>query len=590
MKRKLFSLFIAALCCVSTWALDQDTDGYYLLGSAQDWQEFAALVQTTPAANARMVADIDLGDDQTHIGSMAEGGTPSYAGVFDGQGHTLTVNYVGGSNQIVAPFTKTSGATIKNLHVAGSIQSAFAYIGVVGMAGSGSVISKVWMSATMTTSQSGWVQSAAIAGYCDGTIRDCLFTGTYTSNGSSAGGMGGFYGYTNASPAITNCLSTGTFTQGNWQGGGVHTNCYLKQYPTDLTTGCSWATDEALADGTIATALQAGREEEIWVQDGDSPMLKLFASEIAPEEPTVWENGVLPGKFSINANGDQVFFSQGNLQYQATTDIWRFAICQSDYIGANNTYISETYDDWVDLLQWGAGDNPTTIVTYTYNTFVEFGSHAISNGGNTPDAWRTMTKDEWVYIFCGRTNAESLFGLGAVNGVNGVIILPDNWTTPDDLTFNPSTEHGLTWLSDGYYRSNTADGYSHNVYTSEQWTTMETNGAVFLPSAGVRYFGSRNIGLIGTEGYYWSSTKTGSTHANIMTFSANILNPQHNGMQDYGHSIRLVQAVPSDPGPATGIEEGTGDGLRVTEKILRDNQILILRGEKVYTITGQEVK
>ena len=279
-------------------SLQQDAEGYYLLGSADDWKDFAAIVNTgtNPAANAKMTADIDLGDDQTHIGSLAEEANPKYAGVFDGQGHTLTVNYVGGSNQIVAPFTQTNNATIKNLHIAGSIQSSFAYIGVVGMAGSGSVISKVWMSATMNTTQDGWVQSAAIAGYCNGTIQDCLFTGTFTCN-DTGGGMGGFYGYTNGSPTITNCLSTGTFNYGNWQGSGVHTNCYLKQYPADLTTGCSWATNETLSDGTIATALQNSRAEEVWVQDPmtNQPMLKLFATKAY----TVPSSGI--GTFSAKA-------------------------------------------------------------------------------------------------------------------------------------------------------------------------------------------------------------------------------------------------------------------------------------------------
>ena len=277
--------------------IQQDGEGNYLLGCLSDWQDFAEIVNsgTNAAANAKMTADIDLGDDQTHIGLMTEGAEPFYAGVFDGQGHTLTVNYVGGSNQIVAPFTLISSATIKNLHVAGSIQSSYAYIGVVGMAGSGSVISKVWMSATMNTTQDGWVQSAAIAGYCDGSIQDCLFTGTYTSNGG--GYMGGFYGYTNASPTITNCLSTGTFSQGNWQGNGVHTNCYLKQYPAVLTTGCSWATNETLSDGTIATALQNGRAEEVWVQDPvtNQPMLALFA-----------------GKYKVPASGIGTFSAKAN--------------------------------------------------------------------------------------------------------------------------------------------------------------------------------------------------------------------------------------------------------------------------------------
>ena len=277
--------------------IQQDGEGNYLLGCLSDWQDFAEIVNsgTNPAANAKMTADIDLGDDQTHIGLMTEGAEPFYAGVFDGQGHTLTVNYVGVGNQIVAPFTLISGATIKNLHVAGSIQSSYAYIGVVGMAGSGSVISKVWMSATMNTTQNGWVQSAAIAGYFEGSIQDCLFTGTYTSNGG--GYMGGFYGYTNASPTITNCLSTGTFSQGNWQGNGVHTNCYLKQYPADLTTGCSWATNETLSDGTIATALQNGRAEDVWVQDPvtNQPMLKIFANAAY----TVPSSGI--GTFSAKA-------------------------------------------------------------------------------------------------------------------------------------------------------------------------------------------------------------------------------------------------------------------------------------------------
>lgn len=276
--------------------IQQDGEGNYLLGSLPDWQVFAEIVNsgTNAAANAKMTADIDLGDDQTHIGSVTEGVKPFYAGVFDGQGHTLTVHYVGESNQIVAPFTLISSATIKNLHVAGSIQSSYAYIGVVGMAGSGSVISNVWMSATMNTTQGGWVQSAAIAGYCDGSIQDCLFTGTYTSNGG--GYMGGFYGYTNASPTITNCLSTGTFSQGNWQGNGVHTNCYLKQYPTGLTEGCSWATDETLSNGTIATALQNNRAEEVWVQDPvtNQPMLAVFAGKY-----TVPASGL--GTFSAKA-------------------------------------------------------------------------------------------------------------------------------------------------------------------------------------------------------------------------------------------------------------------------------------------------
>ena len=43
--------------------------------------------------------------------------------------------------------------------------------------------------------------------------------------------------------------------------------------------------------------------------------------------------GTLPGLFTINVSGEKVVFSQGNLQYQASTNTWRFAEHQYDYIG-----------------------------------------------------------------------------------------------------------------------------------------------------------------------------------------------------------------------------------------------------------------
>ncbi len=48
-----------------------------------------------------------------------------------------------------------------------------------------------------------------------------------------------------------------------------------------------------------------------------------------------------------------------------------------------------------------------------------------------------------------------------------------------------------------------------------------------------------------------------------------------------------VVAIPEHP---TALDQITNDQLPITNKIIKDNQILILRGEKVYTVTGQEVK
>ncbi|MBQ0154797.1 MAG: hypothetical protein KBS70_08475, partial [Bacteroidales bacterium] len=54
------------------------------------------------------------------------------------------------------------------------------------------------------------------------------------------------------------------------------------------------------------------------------------------------------GSFSVSPT-TKVTFAPGNLQYQASTNTWRFAEHQYDYVGDANTNISATYDGWIDL-------------------------------------------------------------------------------------------------------------------------------------------------------------------------------------------------------------------------------------------------
>ncbi len=199
-------------------------------------------------------------------------------------------------------------------------------------------------------------------------------------------------------------------------------------------------------------------------------------------------NGVSNGGFSV-APDKQVHFSQGNLQYQASTNTWRFAEQQYDIIGEANSNISTSYDGWIDLFGWGTGNNPTNTSSHSedYSSFIDWGVNAISNGGNIANQWRTLTADEWYYLGYKRPKAATLFGLGCVNGVNGAILLPDNWKTPNGVSFSPGAKN---WS---------------NFYSIAQWQIMELAGAVFLPAAGVRLsvIGVTDVGL---KGYYWSAT------------------------------------------------------------------------------------
>ena len=250
--------------------------------------------------------------------------------------------------------------------------------------------------------------------------------------------------------------------------------------------------------------------------------------------------GALSGKFTINADGDQVVFSQGNLQYVGT---WQFATNQWDYFGESQS------DNHRDLFGFGTGDNPNNVSTdyHDYATYTEWGNNPITNGGNKANQWRTLTRDEWVYLFHGRTNAATLFGLGSVNGLNGTILLPDNWTLPSGLSFTASTSTGLVWTDDSYYYDSNGGHFGDNTYTTEQWATMEAAGAVFLPAAGYRLGADVYVYDVGSDGGYWSSTPYDENYAYYLYFYSNSLNPQNGNDRYNGLSVRLVQDIIPEP-------------------------------------------
>ena len=248
-------------------------------------------------------------------------------------------------------------------------------------------------------------------------------------------------------------------------------------------------------------------------------------------------NGQLPGKFTINASGDQIVFSQGNLQYVGT---WQFAENQWDCLGGTQ------YNNHRDLFGYGTGNNPnqTSSDQSDYSTFTDWGTNAITNGGNVANLWRTMTKDEWTYIFRSRPDAAILFGLGSVNGVNGTILLPDDWELPTGSSFTASTTRGMVYQED-YYTNSNNDNFSHNTYDSEQWAAMEAAGAVFLPAAGFRYLSGSAAYNLNASGYYRATNGYDATDAYVCAFDATNLLPQGHGFRRIdGLSVRLVTTAP----------------------------------------------
>lgn len=265
-------------------------------------------------------------------------------------------------------------------------------------------------------------------------------------------------------------------------------------------------------------------------------------STVAPSgsiTPSPIVDGVLPGEFSVSA-GQKVHFSQGNLQYVGT---WRFAEHQYDFFGADQT------DNHRDLFGWGTGNNPNLVSTNDndYATFVDWGTNAISNGGNEADRWRTLTAAEWVYLFNGRRNADWRWGFGSVNGANGIILLPDDWTLPDGATFNAKPVQFISFDTDDFHYYVNSDNFTNyknnkNIYTAEQWAVMEAAGAVFLPVTSWRT--GTNTVDVGVKAHYWAATPSGTEAAynlEIQHVNSPAIYPKQTYKRRYGFSVRLVQ-------------------------------------------------
>ena len=246
-----------------------------------------------------------------------------------------------------------------------------------------------------------------------------------------------------------------------------------------------------------------------------------------PEDPSTPGSGSFVAKpFSVSAT-KTVTFSPGNLQYHPVNDEWRFAPNQTDYVGEANANISSTYNGWIDLFGWGTGNNPTNASTddNDYQTFVDWGVNQIGN--DAPNTWRTLTYEEWKYIINERSNASNLKGVAQVNGVNGLILLPDGWTCPSGVTFKS-----------GFHDDYDIEYYAeYQTFSASEWTKLEASGAVFFPAAGFRY--GSYVNFVQGYGSYWSATEDTSNYADFLEFGSGGARIYGNNRFS-GQSVRLV--------------------------------------------------
>ena len=316
------------------------------------------------------------------------------------------------------------------------------------------------------------------------------------------------------------------------------------------------------AEVSIGAIANSGYQFVSW-QDGDTENPRTitvktnetytatFASESGGgEEP-------ISAIFSVSET-QKVYFSPGNLQWSAkgihlvagggtAAGTWRFAPNQWDTIGKKNRNISYAYTGWIDLFGWVTSGYDNRYPYMTSTNYADYGKefynvvgsnydwgvynaiyHPKTSIADTPGTWRTLTKDEWVYLLETRPTLSGIrYAKATVCGVAGLIIVPDSCTSTCYPLTNVNTS-GTDFVS--------------NIIGAPDWSKMEAIGCVFLPAAGDRF--SNSVSRVGSIGTYWSANYAGADNAVNLYFDSSKLDISHYYSRDNrscGKSVRLVR-------------------------------------------------
>lgn len=259
--------------------------------------------------------------------------------------------------------------------------------------------------------------------------------------------------------------------------------------------------------------------------------------------------------FSVSPK-KQVRFSRGNLQYHCTFDAWRFAENQYDCLLDSNNAIAPDYMGWIDLFGWGTSSWDGGAIAYMpysvdktdtnywaggeySNGLVDdfadadWGYHnPIHNGGNVPKQWRTLSRDEWRYLFGDSESRDGKWAFAKIDGKHrGVVLLPDKWTAPEGVN-----------LQRGYADSTSLE----NILSANDWGKLEAAGAIFLPSASQRS-GALTDNVTTGRGAYWSTSYRNKVVAYCLYFNVDAgSNPLDANYYQYGRSAGLAVRLVKD--------------------------------------------
>ena len=216
---------------------DDAKEYFFAIRSEADWEAFRDSVQTAAGKrdiNARLYTDISSSN------SVGDADSP-YCGIFDGNGHTLTINITHDSH-CQAPFRYVGSAAFRNLHTAGTINTKAYYAGgLMAYVLNGSKVTIDNCRSSMAINSTNRTNGGFISflgDNADALIRNSKFDGSFEGAESSCNG--GFIGYcqNKSSATIENCvfapdhITTSHDYCQTWARGNGHTLNIINSYAT----------------------------------------------------------------------------------------------------------------------------------------------------------------------------------------------------------------------------------------------------------------------------------------------------------------------------------------------------------------------
>lgn len=280
-------------------------DGYYLLKSPRDFYVFASLVNGgSTQINAKLLVDVDL--RETDFADVMIGNESArFAGIFDGQGHTITYSYDFDDNYC-GLFSYISGATIRNLCVEGDVVTRGIHYGALIGYGDGTIlVENVITNVNITGEHSGVTGNGGMIGRLEGpiTFNNCATLGSMGYEGSSM--YCGFVAFAgDGSSTLNNCYTTCSLTEGT----GTD-YCYTFCRGTARYNNCYYLNAIGVEQGTKMTLDQFRSGEVCYKLNNYQPEIAWYQTILEDDYPVLFNNHEIVlynteyGYYNDTANG-----------------------------------------------------------------------------------------------------------------------------------------------------------------------------------------------------------------------------------------------------------------------------------------------